>query len=65
MLFLQLNQLMKVDWVAQAPVGQEWNYFQIKHNKMFSNEGTAERFASRVSNQIQHLNQRFLNPHNK
>ena len=50
MLFLQLNQLMKVDWVAQAPVGQEWELLQNKTiTKCLAMKEPAERFASRVS----------------
>ena len=50
MLFLQLNQLMKVDWVAQAPVGQEWELLPNKTiTKCLAMKEPAERFASRVS----------------
>ena len=30
MLFSQLNEMMKVDFVAQAPVGQEWELLPQK-----------------------------------
>ncbi len=50
MLFLQLNQLMKIDFVAQAPVGQEWELLPVKTiTKCLAMKESAERFAARVS----------------
>ena len=50
MLFLQLNQLMKIDHVAQAPVGQEWELLPIKTiTKCLAMKEPADRFAARVS----------------
>ena len=50
MLLLQLVELMKVDYVAQAPVGQEWELLPIKTiTKCLAMKEPAERFVSRIS----------------
>ena len=49
MLLLQLVELMKVDYVAQAPVGQEWELLPNKTiTKCLAMKEPAERFAARV-----------------
>ena len=50
MLFSQLNQMMKVDFVAQAPVGQEWELLPQKTiTKCLSMKIEASKFAHQVS----------------
>lgn len=50
MLLLQLVELMKVDYVAQAPIGQEWELLPIKTiTKCLAMKEPADRFASRIS----------------
>ena len=50
MLLLQLVGLMKVDFVAQAPVGQEWELLPNKTiTKCLAMKEPAERFASRIA----------------
>lgn len=50
MLLLQLIELMKVDYVAQAPVGQEWELLPFKTiTKCLAMKEPAERFAARVA----------------
>ena len=50
MLLLQLVELMKVDFVAQAPVGQEWELLPNKTiTKCLAMKEPAERFASRIA----------------
>ncbi|MED5485727.1 MAG: hypothetical protein VYE59_03840, partial [Candidatus Thermoplasmatota archaeon] len=49
-LLLQLVELMKVDFVAQAPVGQEWELLPNKTiTKCLAMKEPAERFASRIA----------------
>ncbi len=49
MLLLQLVELMKVDYVAQAPVGQEWELLPNKTiTKCLAMKEPAERFVARV-----------------
>ena len=49
MLLLQLMGVMKVDFVAQAPVGQEWELLPIKTiTKCLAMKEPADRFASRI-----------------
>jgi len=50
MLLLQLVELMKVDYVAQAPVGQEWELLPNKTiTKCLAMKEPADRFAARIS----------------
>ena len=50
MLLLQLTELMKVDYVAQAPVGQEWELLPFKTiTKCLAMKEPAERFVARVA----------------
>jgi len=50
MLLLQLVEMMKVDFVAQAPVGQEWELLPNKTiTKCLAMKEPAERFASRIA----------------
>ena len=50
MLFSQLNQMMKVDFVAQAPIGQEWELLPQKTiTKCLSMKIEASKFAHQVS----------------
>ena len=50
MLFSQLNQMMKVDFVAQAPVGQEWELLPQKTiTKCLSMKIEASKFAHQIS----------------
>ena len=47
MLFRQLNEVLKIDFVAQAPVGQEWELLPQKTaTKCLSQKIEAEKFAS-------------------
>jgi DNA primase len=49
MLFSQLNQMMKVDFVAQAPVGQEWELLPQKTiTKCLSMKVEASKFAHQL-----------------
>ena len=50
MLFRQLFEMMKVDYVAQAPPGQEWELLPQKTaTKCLSNKEEAAKFAHRLS----------------
>tara|TARA_B100001564_G_C20664889_1_gene683298 strand:- start:1771 stop:2970 length:1200 start_codon:yes stop_codon:yes gene_type:complete len=50
MLFRQLFEMMKVDYVAQAPPGQEWELLPQKTaTKCLSNKEEASKFAHRLS----------------
>ena len=50
MLLLQLVELMKVDYVAQAPVGQEWELLPNKTiTKCLAMKEEAERFVSIIA----------------
>ena len=52
MLFSQLNEMMKVDFVAQAPVGQEWELLPQKTvTKCLSMKVEADKFARQVKKQ--------------
>lgn len=52
MLFSQLNEMMKVDFVAQAPVGQEWELLPQKTvTKCLSMKVEAAKFARQVKKQ--------------
>ncbi len=47
MLFRQLNEILKIDFVAQAPVGQEWELLPQKTaTKCLSQKIEAEKFAA-------------------
>ena len=47
MLFIQLNEVLKIDFVAQAPVGQEWELLPQKTaTKCLSQKIEAGKFAS-------------------
>ena len=49
MLFSQLNEMMKVDFVAQAPVGQEWELLPQKTvTKCLSMKVEASKFAHQI-----------------
>jgi DNA primase len=49
MLFSQLNEMMKVDFVAQAPVGQEWELLPQKTvTKCLSMKVEAAKFAHQI-----------------
>ena len=49
MLFSQLNEMMKVDFVAQAPVGQEWELLPQKTvTKCLSMKVEASKFAHHI-----------------
>jgi len=49
MLFSQLNEMMKVDFVAQAPVGQEWELLPQKTvTKCLSMKIEASKFAHQI-----------------
>ena len=50
MLFTQLMDMMKVDYVAQAPVGQEWELLPQKTvTKCLSMKVEASKFAHQIS----------------
>jgi DNA primase len=50
MLLRQLLEVMKVDFVAQAPVGQEWELLAIKTiTKCLAMKEPADRFAARLT----------------
>ena len=50
MLLLQLSELMKVDFVAQAPTGQEWELLPIKTiTKCLAMKQPSEKFIPRIS----------------
>ncbi len=50
MLLLQLSELMKVDFVAQAPTGQEWELLPIKTiTKCLAMKQPSEKFIARIS----------------
>jgi len=50
MLFSQLMEMMKVDFVAQAPVGQEWELLPQKTvTKCLSMKSEASKFAHQIS----------------
>ena len=52
MLFSQLNEMMKVDFVAQAPVGQEWELLPQKTvTKCLSMKVEAAKFARQIKKQ--------------
>ena len=49
MLFRQLNETMKIDFVAQAPVGQEWELLPQKTvTKCLSQKVEADKFAAQL-----------------
>ena len=49
MLFRQLHETMKIDFVAQAPVGQEWELLPQKTvTKCLSQKIDAEKFAAQL-----------------
>ncbi len=49
MLFRQLNETMKIDFVAQAPVGQEWELLPQKTaTKCLSQKVEAAKFAAKL-----------------
>ena len=49
MLFRQLNETMKIDYVAQAPVGQEWELLPQKTvTKCLSQKVEADKFAAQL-----------------
>ncbi len=49
MLFRQLNETMKIDFVAQAPVGQEWELLPQKTvTKCLSQKVEVEKFAAQL-----------------
>ena len=50
MLFRQLNETLKIDFVAQAPVGQEWELLPQKTaTKCLSQKIEASKFAAKLS----------------
>ncbi len=52
MLLRQLLEVMKVDFVAQAPVGQEWELLPIKTiTKCLAMKEPADRFAARLTDE--------------
>ncbi|MBA88120.1 MAG: hypothetical protein CMB16_02475 [Euryarchaeota archaeon] len=49
MLFRQLNEIMKIDFVAQAPVGQEWELLPQKTvTKCLQQKVEVEKFAAKL-----------------
>ena len=49
MLFRQLNEIMKIDFVAQAPVGQEWELLPQKTaTKCLSQKLEASKFSAKL-----------------
>ena len=50
MLFRQLNETLKIDFVAQAPIGQEWELLPQKTaTKCLSQKIEASKFAAKLS----------------